>query len=82
MSRKMPQLPNFDAPPMGAGADVRSKREALQNMIGQAKLMEIIDAAYDNADTCPNCADLKSWWESNGPAIPLQNLPGAKKRVR
>lgn len=81
MAAKIPKLPGYDFSSESMGTDVRSKREALKNMIGQAKLMEIIDAAYDNADSCPNCAELKAWWESNGPTLPTQPQ-GAKKRVR
>jgi len=51
-----------------------SKREALKQMMGQAKLMEIIDQAYDNADKCENCKALAEWWDKWGAEIPT---PGA-----
>lgn len=35
-------------------------------MMGQAKLMEIIDQAYENSHTCDNCAALADWWEQFG----------------
>jgi hypothetical protein len=45
-------------------------------MMGQAKLMEIIDQAYDNADTCDNCKALSEWWEKHGS---MPQLPGVVK---
>ena len=43
-------------------------------MMGQAKLMEIIDQAYDNAEKCENCKALAKWWDQHGAEIPT---PGA-----
>jgi len=58
-----------------------SKREALQRMMGQAKLMEIIDQAYDNAKTCPNCKALSDWWEKFGADTPTPGvMNGVKSR--
>jgi hypothetical protein len=60
-----------------------SKREALKQMMGQAKLMEIIDQAYENAKTCDNCAALAEWWEKHGAEIPTPGvMPGGQKRSR
>lgn len=56
-----------------------SKREALKQMMGQAKLMEIIDQAYENAPTCDNCKALSEWWEKHGAKIPT---PGAMLGAR
>jgi len=56
-----------------------SKREVLKRMIGQARLMEIIDRAYDGADACPNCRALRDWWEESGAEIPT---PGVISNVR
>lgn len=56
-----------------------SKREALKEMMGQAKLMEIIDQAYENAKTCENCAALADWWEKHGAATAP---PGVMPRGR
>jgi hypothetical protein len=55
----------------------KTKRELLKHMVGQAKLMEIIEASYDCG--CKNCQALKVWWETNGPEIPVnpqQEQPG------
>jgi hypothetical protein len=51
-----------------------SKREALKTMMGQAKLMEIIDQAYENAGTCPNCKALSEWWEQHGAELPAPRV--------
>lgn len=48
-------------------------------MMGQAKLMEIIDQAYENGKICENCAALAEWWEKHGADIPT---PGVMPRDR
>lgn len=58
-----------------------SKREALKEMMGQAKLMEIIDQAYENAKACENCAALAEWWEAHGSSTaPKELMPSGRAR--
>ena len=50
-------------------------------MMGQAKLMEIIDQAYENAKTCKNCAALADWWEKHGATtMPPKVMPRGRAR--
>jgi len=60
------------------------KREVLKRMMGQAKLMEVIDQAYDNAGSCPNCKALADWWEEFGAEIPTPGVMsvGSRKKAR
>jgi hypothetical protein len=67
---------------MSKKSSPESKREALQRMMGQAKLMEIINAAYDNADSCENCKALAAWWELHGSTIPTPEVPGIGRKGR
>lgn len=50
-------------------------------MMGQAKLMEIIDQAYENVKACENCAALAEWWELHGSATaPKEMVPSGRAR--
>ena len=59
-----------------------SKREALKRMMGQARLMEVIDRAYDNADKCENCKALSLWWEEFGAEIPSPGVITGVQKAR
>jgi len=60
-----------------------SKREALKRLMGQTKLMEIIDRSYDSAKDCSNCKDLSEWWEEFGTEISgPEVMPSVKSQRR
>jgi hypothetical protein len=60
-----------------------SKREALKALSSRAKLLEIIDAAYDHAESCQNCKALSEWWEKHGSEMPTdQVVPNVQKPKR